>query len=643
MSENLKVIDHAWFVGASVGKSNFRENCINEGKWVSFKDDETNKEKVRSIKKGDRIVLKTSYTKQNNLPFDNKGEYASVMCIKAIGVVTENLGDGKNIKVAWTKIENKKEWFGSPCYRGTIHSVRANDQGNRGLFDFIFLDKAQVFAKQEAQVAYKKQIELKSTAKNRLAQEIIDVLYDYDRLLRLYPVLQLNDNNITIDKTKAKDIITSSGTINWLFVLPNAGVYDTKTFKEKEYHIKMNGKSITFRLSTEWEVPKEVKARGNSSFLTLIALVNEFYKGIIEIKEVNEKWYLYFFGKEKFESADLPEDFQEDESRRFITSLLAKPFVILTGNSGTGKTRIAKQFAKYLQVDVDGKPNYLLVPVGADWTDNTKILGYFNPLANNGSGAYVKTEILELIERANANKHLPYFLILDEMNLSHVERYFADFLSHMEVPDEKFIIDKLRDIEYPKNLFVVGTVNIDETTYMFSPKVLDRANVIEFKPAKDSVLGLFENQSATDEIVPANDGSAEAFLNLAYAVCEGKDDLVDFAKIKDQFTVIYDELDGSGFEFAYRTVSEIKKYILAAKKLQDVNAPEETYIDEQLVQKILPKIHGNQKEIGKLLENLKVICGKANPSDNEEKYPLSYKKIEEMERRLANVRYASFI
>lgn len=132
----------------------------------------------------------------------------------------------------------------------------------------------------------------------------------------------------------------------------------------------------------------------------------------------------------------MPKQFQNRFARRYITSLLAKSFVILTGNSGTGKTRISKQFAEYLEViDNKGEKNWHIVPVGADWTDNTKILGFYNPLADNGRGKYEKTDVLKLLERANDNPEIPYFLILDEMNLSHVERYFSDFLSHMETPD----------------------------------------------------------------------------------------------------------------------------------------------------------------------------------------------------------------
>ncbi|MBZ0213240.1 MAG: hypothetical protein K8H99_05520, partial [Nitrospirae bacterium] len=130
-----------------------------------------------------------------------------------------------------------------------------------------------------------------------------------------------------------------------------------------------------------------------------------------------------------------------------------------------------------------GPPTALLVPVGADWTGNENLLGYPDGI---DAQVYRSTPILDFVLRACDDPDRPYFLILDEMNLSHVERYFADFLSAMEsgegmIPlyqgqDRKADRDIPQTLHLPRNLFVIGTVNVDETTYMFSPKVLDRAN-----------------------------------------------------------------------------------------------------------------------------------------------------------------------
>lgn len=331
---------------------------------------------------------------------------------------------------------------------------------------------------------------------------------------------------------------------------------------------------------------------------------------------------------------------------RYIHSLLAKPFVILSGNSGTGKTRIATRFAKYLEKKNDsGMTNHLLIPVGADWTDNTKILGYYNPLADNGSGKYEKTDVFRFIERAGANPEIPFFLILDEMNLSHVERYFSDFLSKMELLDYKensekvfFDIPGYGKLELPKNLFITGTVNIDETTYMFSPKVLDRANVIEFKPEMDDVLNNLLETSSEDEEKVAEPGVAEGFMQLANDIRSGtipsevQPILKEMKPILESF---YTELEKYGFEFAYRTVKEIRLYAIAAYKTAEGEKPTATEIaDIQILQKILPKIHGNKKQIGTLLEELEKLC---------EALPNSLAKIRQMKDKLNRFQYASFL
>lgn len=340
----------------------------------------------------------------------------------------------------------------------------------------------------------------------------------------------------------------------------------------------------------------------------------------------------------KFNYISFPD--QNDFSRRYIKALLAKPFVILTGNSGTGKTRIALRFAEWLEKD----NNCLIVPVGADWTDNTKMLGYFNPIAHDGKGEYVKSKVLDFILLAEQHLDIPFFLILDEMNLSHVERYFSDFLSAMESGKPILLYKKPEGCEdktpetinLPDNLFVTGTVNIDETTYMFSPKVLDRANVIEFKPDMNSVMEILTGNNANEPIAKAQDGMAQGFLKLSKELKQ-ENNLIESETehVKEILTKIYTILESCGFEFAYRTVKEISLYLKAAKRL-DENFNITTATDEQVLQKILPKLHGNKKQIGKLLEDLK-------ESFDNSKLPLSKKKTESMIDRLDKFQYASYI
>ena len=404
------------------------------------------------------------------------------------------------------------------------------------------------------------------------------------------------------------------------------------------------------------------KSKNPSSGLVIdAALFN--YKKYLEAKNN------FFIQNEykKVASADIVKlsDFtKETISTRYITSLLSKPFVILSGNSGTGKTRIATRFAKYLEKKNDsGFTNHLLIPVGADWTDNTKILGYYNPLADNGTGKYEKTDVFKFIECAGANPEIPFFLILDEMNLSHVERYFSDFLSKMELLDYKensekvfFDIPGYGKLELPKNLFITGTVNIDETTYMFSPKVLDRANVIEFKPEMDDVINNLLNNSSNDDDKIAEAGVAEGFMQLANEVRSGsipQEVQSILEKIKPILESFYKELKKCGFEFAYRTVKEIRLYAIAAYKTAEDTKPTATEIaDIQVLQKILPKIHGNKKQIGSLLDELEKLCIKKDYTDSTVTphvvgsgydLPLALAKIRQMKVKLINFQYASFI
>lgn len=361
----------------------------------------------------------------------------------------------------------------------------------------------------------------------------------------------------------------------------------------------------------------------------------------------------------------------------YIASLLTKSFLLLTGNSGTGKTKLSQLFAQWLN-----KSGATLLPVGAGWTDSRPILGFYNSLQN----IYQTTPALELILDASENSDLPFFLILDEMNLSHVERYFADFLSAMESgeyiplhthgsevksPSGRKIPEK---IKMPPNLFVIGTVNIDETTYMFSPKVLDRANVIEFKVSSDEIAGFLESgESASREIESAEPGTAAAFLSLALRAQGLEQPALEslpaeyMAPVNRALKDVFEILQIRGFEFAYRAASEIIRFTQAAYELAETDEKGEKVfdvnhvIDTQILQKILPKIHGSRKKIEHLLAALAQYCINdsleealnqfkkcdvntgLNLSEDAVIYKNSYKKLAEMIESVRRDQFVSFI
>lgn len=191
---------------------------------------------------------------------------------------------------------------------------------------------------------------------------------------------------------------------------------------------------------------------------------------------------------------------------------------------------------------------------------------------------------------------------------------------------------------------MTGTVNIDETTYMFSPKVLDRSNVVEFNPQKTDVLELMTGTSNINKIGVAEIGVAEGFAALASeiqnGICNVDADVLD--RVRLFLDAIYDELQESGFEFAYRTVKEIRQYFAAVCELQKEEFNLTRTMDEQIVQKILPKIYGDRKQIGELLNTLEEKC-QSGLGEGSEEMTLSLKKIEQMKKRLDKYQYASFM
>lgn len=336
--------------------------------------------------------------------------------------------------------------------------------------------------------------------------------------------------------------------------------------------------------------------------------------------------------------------YSETLIKRLTYSLMAKPFVILSGLAGSGKTQLALAFAKCLSEDIEEQ--VCTVSIGADWTNREPLLGYPNALARD---EYVQPEsgILQLLLRANADPSKPYFLILDEMNLSVVERYFADFLSAMESGEPIKLWDNEEDdvpseIVLPKNVFIIGTINVDETTYMFSPKVLDRANVIEFKIADDEMekyLGEKVNINMRNAYSTCADIAAD-FVKKAKSQVEKNE------KNKEVLLSFFKELKRVHAEFGYRTVNEISRYIQFASG----NLDDDVAIDTAILQKLLPKLHGSRKKLVPVLTAMWQLCQKNNTSidingefnQDSFKYPESAEKIQRMYNTVIDNGFSSF-
>ncbi|MCB9682123.1 MAG: ATP-binding protein [Alphaproteobacteria bacterium] len=255
------------------------------------------------------------------------------------------------------------------------------------------------------------------------------------------------------------------------------------------------------------------------------------------------------------------------------TSKGVKRFAILSGLSGTGKTQLLLQYARAVcrTMGLDEDAHIALVPVRPDWRDPSGMLGYFNAL--HAEPTFQAEPALRLVIRASRHPHLPFFLLLDEMNLARVERYFAPFLSAMETAGDLDLhaFDEPVNgvpptVRWPSNLRIGGTVNMDETTHAFSDKVLDRAFTLEFWDVK-----LEEFFQRRPRRVDA-DAAVEDALRAFQAV------LVPIRR-----------------HVGYRTAGEVLDWVAAAREA-DTACPAHELIDQALFSKVLPRLRGHESK-----------------------------------------------
>ena len=304
--------------------------------------------------------------------------------------------------------------------------------------------------------------------------------------------------------------------------------------------------------------------------------------------------------------------------RSYYVALKTKPFVILSGVSGTGKTRLAELFAEAM-TGLASK-QFRLIPVRPDWNDSTALFGYQNVLANR----YQSTPFLEIVRAAGQpeNRRKAFFVCLDEMNLARVEHYLADYLSALESRAHRIPLHEgIADLVLPPNLFVTGTVNVDETTHGFSRKVLDRANTFDFDepPALSQVLGAAKGRVVLDEDTGATPAQRQALFLASRipTVGRARERLAQISagypeRALSALQTLNDALYPHRLHFAYRVRDDVLTYLANSFDAQTsagllTGGTDENFrlgLDLQIMQKVLPKLHGQSERLVPLLERL---------------------------------------
>lgn len=372
----------------------------------------------------------------------------------------------------------------------------------------------------------------------------------------------------------------------------------------------------------------------------------------------------------------------------YLTALRTKPFMLLAGISGTGKSRIVRELAfkscpSYLQ-DEDGTTpgNYCMIEVKPNWHDSSELLGYYSNIA----GQYIYTDFVKFLVKAMMFPEVPFFVCLDEMNLAPVEQYFAEFLSVLEtrkktesgiktgalvkakyfedLPDadrgDGYIFTqwfpninrnvpyniytnptlKTKGLGLPENVFVIGTVNMDDTTHQFSRKVLDRAMTIEMNGGE--LKDMFGHSSDLEYLPEENVWKIDQFkpkhVNADEVLEEHIDSNGDLdetgialkTQLADKLDAINQVLKDTPFVVSYRVLNELVIY--AGVLLDDGKETEEAIndaVDQITLMKILPRIEGDEDLLGNAKDENNRLCQLMKVVG-----PKSQAKIKEMNRRL---------
>lgn len=300
----------------------------------------------------------------------------------------------------------------------------------------------------------------------------------------------------------------------------------------------------------------------------------------------------------------------------FVHSIRTKPFVILAGISGTGKSRLPALIADLTNATVE------LIPVRPDWTDSAELLGY-----RNIQGIFEPGRLLELAKVASESPLQQFFVILDEMNLARVEQYFAEVLSLLEDREQvtggyrsrsplvKSAPQPWNSVHFPPNLAIIGTVNMDETTHGFSRKVLDRAFTLEISEV-DLTLWQKQPMPSREAVMswPIENWRPKA-LRPAELEAPGQEEMKIINDTIVRLTEVNRCLSLAQLQVGYRVRDEMIMFLIHALQDSDSFGDTEAFVnalDVVLQMKILPRIQGGSSVIAQVLKSL--LCWACEPN-----------------------------
>ena len=453
----------------------------------------------------------------------------------------------------------------------------------------------------------------------------------------------------------------------------------------------------------EMKLPRSISADGTGDgevpdYLT----VNEFVWFVNENKELIKEESM----KMKLETpdtsrkhpgkrtwADVLSDKPDELMNRLVAALLTKPFAILAGASGTGKSRMVRKLAYMTCLNAQLQPdrktkkpieNFCMVAVKPNWHDSTDLLGYRSAVSS--AHRYVSTDFVRFVLKAHAFPDTPFFVCLDEMNLAPVEHYFAEFLSASEtmreeadgefvtdpivgpgefdgdlanldpsgyaVPSERKALIERIGLYLPKNLFVVGTVNMDDSTSAFSRKVVDRAMTLVMDDVNYADLQKTSKFDLFDQV--GKDGKLEA-----EGVLLAEEQIAAFVKrrgfrpeslqspLVERLTALKEILHQTPLAIGYRFARECVQYRDAVRMLmaeKDGVDYDGFALDHLILMKVLPRLVGNRDDHADLLNQLRDFFKGLNEQKlGDHEHALSASALKRMEQAAEhNGGYLSF-